>query len=81
MINIMFYEIDRVAIVCFPRVSRVQTTGQKFDKFGKKCQNLEFHDFILNHHEKCIQISTNNPSVGLVIPEVTSEIQYLGNPH
>ena len=25
---------------------------------------VEFHDHIWNHHEKCIQISTNMPSIG-----------------
>ena len=40
----------------------------------KKCQNCGFHDHIWNHHKKCIQISTNMPSIGLVIPEITCEM-------
>ena len=35
---------------------------------------FEFRDHIRNHHYKCIQISTNMPSFGLVIPEITCEI-------
>ena len=34
---------------------------------------VEFHDHIWNHHDKCIQISTNMPSIGLVVPEITIE--------
>ena len=26
---------------------------------------MEFGDYIWNHHEKCIQISTNMPGIGL----------------
>ena len=35
---------------------------------------VEFHYHILNHHETRIQISTNMPSIGLVIPEITCEM-------
>ena len=35
---------------------------------------MEFHDHIWNHNEKCNQISTNIPSIGLVIPEITCEM-------
>ena len=31
---------------------------------------MELHDHIWNHHEKCIQISTNMPGIGLVNPEI-----------
>ena len=37
----------------------------------KNVKIVEFHYHIWNHHEKCIQISTNMPSIGLVIPEIT----------
>ena len=40
----------------------------------KNVKILEFHDHIWNHHEKCIQQSTNMPSIGLVIPEITLEM-------
>ena len=49
-------------------------TGQKFNKSCKKCQTLEFHDHIWYHYEKCIQISTNMPSIVLVILEITWEM-------
>ena len=35
---------------------------------------MAFHGQIWNHHEKCIEISTNMPSIGFVIPEITCEI-------
>ena len=43
--------------------------------FVKNVNNFEFQYYIRNHHQKCIQIlSTNMPSIGLVIPEITCEI-------
>ena len=35
---------------------------------------LEFGDDFQIHHEKCIEISTNMPSIGLVIPEITFQM-------
>ena len=37
---------------------------------------MECYDqaYIWNHHEKCIQIITNMPSIGLVIPEINCEM-------
>ena len=47
-------------------------------KISKSCKKnvkiVEYHGHILNHHEKFIQISTNMPSIGLVIPEITCEM-------
>ena len=43
-------------------------------KFVHFLKIVEFHDHIRNHDEKCIQLSTNMPSIGLVIPEITSEM-------
>ena len=37
--------------------------------FVKSVKIVEFHYHIRNRHEKCNQISTNMPSIGLVIPE------------
>ena len=42
--------------------------------FVKNVQIVEFHGHIWNHHEKCIQLSTNMPSIGVVIPEITCEM-------
>ena len=63
---------QNLAYACFPRGRRVQTTCHKFDKFGKKNVNiLEFHGHIWIHHEKCIQKSTNMPSIiGSLICEI-----------
>ena len=43
----------------------------------KNVNILEFGDDIQIHHEKCIEISTNMPSIGSEIPEITFEISEL----
>ena len=48
--------------------------NNKCHKIVKKVNILEFSDYIWNHHEKCIQISNNMPSIGLIIPEIAIEI-------
>ena len=47
---------------------------KKLTKFVKNVKIVEFHYHIWNHHEKCIQISTNMPSFGLAFPEITCEM-------
>ena len=47
-----------------------QTTGLKYLKIFKNVNILEFHEHIWNHHEKCIQISTNMPGIGSLIREI-----------
>ena len=47
---------------------------KKLTKLVKDVNILEFHDHIWNHHVKYIEISTNMPSIGLVIPEITCEM-------
>ena len=37
----------------------------------KNVKILEFRDDIQNHYEKCFELSTNMPSIGLEIPEIT----------
>ena len=36
----------------------------------KKVKIMEFGDYIWNHREKCIQISTNMPGIGSLIREI-----------
>ena len=43
---------------------------KKLDFPPKKIKILEFGDYIWNHHEICIQISTNIPGIGLGIREI-----------
>ena len=53
-----------------------------FINLVKNVNILEFHDHIWNHHEKYIEISTNMPSIGLVIPELTCEmLEFWENKH
>ena len=60
----------------------MQTTGPNLTKFLKNVKIIESHYHIRNHHEKCIQISTNMPSIGFVIPEITREmLDLLENKH
>ena len=47
-------------------VSRRQVTNFKMFKTNN---NLEFHDHIWKHHEKCIQISTNMSDIGSLFRE------------
>ena len=37
----------------------------------KNFKILEFNDYIWNHHEKCIHISTNMSGIGLEIWEIS----------
>ena len=41
-----------------------QTTRYKCNKLFKNANIVEFHGHIWNHHEKCIQTSTNMPGIG-----------------
>ena len=54
---------------------REQTTSPTFHTVVKNVKILKFGDYIWNHHEKRIQISTNTPSIGLVIHEISFEFQ------
>ena len=42
--------------------------------FSKNSQNSNFHSYIWIQHEKCIQMSTNKPSIGPVVLEIASVI-------
>ena len=41
------------------------------EKFRKKFKILEFGDYIWNHYEKCIVISTNMPCIGAEMCEIS----------
>ena len=56
------------------RDRRVQTTGQNCTKIVKNINILIFRSHIWIRHEKCIQTSTNMPSIGSVNPEIAFEI-------
>ena len=59
--------------ICFLTLSTRQAAADdipKFHKMFKNCQIIEFHYLIWNKHEKCIEISTNMPSIGSVIIEI-----------
>ena len=50
----------------------MQTTGQNFPTFSKNFWNSKFHCHI--QHKKCIQMSTNKPSIGAMILELPLEL-------
>ena len=52
----------------YTRESRRQVTN--LTKVVKNVNIVEFHDHIWNHHEKCIQITTNMPGIGSVNHEI-----------
>ena len=61
-------------------VSRRQ--DQNVTNLVKNVKIVEFHNHIRNSHEKCIQISTNMPNIGLVIPEITFDmLEFRENKH
>ena len=56
------------------RGKREQTTGPKYHNFSKMSAFWKFDYHIWNRHEKCIQISTNMPSIGSLIREIDVRI-------
>ena len=55
------------------RVSRRQV--QNITICFKNVKIIQFGDHIWNHHEECIQTSTNMPSIGSKICEIGFEIE------
>ena len=56
---------------------REQTTS--FKKIHESVTNvniLQFGYFVWNHYEKCIQISTNMPGIGLEICEISRTFRF-----
>ena len=47
---------------------------KKLTKFVKNAETVELHDHIWNHHEKCIQISTNMPVIGSQLRKIGVQI-------
>ena len=63
--------------ITLTKLERVQSRRQvkKCHKmFKKNVKIFKFHGYIWNQHGKCIQISTNMPSIGLVIHKITFKI-------
>ena len=55
-------------------LSTRQAGADDRSKVNKIVKIVEFHDHIWNYNEKCIQISTNMPGIGLLICEIAVEI-------
>ena len=58
----------------FHAASECRQQVTKLTKFVKNVEIVKVHDHIWNHNEKCIQLSTNMPIIGLVILEITSDM-------
>ena len=56
------------------RQASADDRSNKLTNFVKNVKIVEFHYHIRIHYVKCIQISTNMPSIGLVIPEIICEM-------
>ena len=53
---------------------QLRTTSQHFTKFFKNVKIIEFqYHIIWNHHEKCMEKSTNMPNIGSVMIEIDFE--------
>ena len=48
--------------------------GQKLHNFVKNVKIIKHNNHIENQHAKCIQLSTNMPSIGLVVFKIGLEI-------
>ena len=55
-----------------------QRVKHNFTIFSKNVNILEMHDHIWNHHEKCIQISTNLMVFGSLIREIDVKMSDIG---
>ena len=74
-----YHESEGESFLRVPCGSREQTTGTQCHKMLKNDNILEFGDCIWIDREKCIQISTNMPSIGVVIPEIAFAISEISD--
>ena len=67
------FRCNIIHVICVCKYINTAAGVHKFTKIVKNVKIVEFHYHIWNHHEKCIQISTNMPGIGLVIREIVIE--------
>ena len=72
------YSATENSINAFHAAGECRRQVKNLTNVAKNVKIVEFHYHIWNHHEKCIQISTNMPSIGLVIAEITCEMLEFG---
>ena len=78
----MKWEYGYLIVNAFHAAGECRRQVKNLTKFVKNVEIFEFHDHIWNHNEKCIQLCTNMPSIGLVIPEIISEmLEFWENNH
>ena len=65
---------DNVLINAFHAAGECRRQANNFTKYSTNYKILEFHDHIWNHHAKCIQTSTNMPSIDSLIREIEVKI-------
>ena len=70
-------EAGHIDINAFHAAGECRRQVNRITYFVKNVKIVEFHDHIWNHHEKCIQISTNMPGIGSLICEIILEIKDL----
>ena len=67
-------EIPIYTFNAFHAAGECRRQVKKLAKFVKNVDIVEFHDYIRNHNEKGIQISTNMPGIGSLIRKIAVEI-------
>ena len=66
----ILYQYLRFALCTFYLSRSDQTTAPNVHKYFRNINSLEFHEHNWNHHDKCIQKSTNMPGIGSLIREI-----------
>ena len=73
--SVMSLLLQRIRLIMyFNAAGEWRRQVKMLTSFVKNVNNLEFHDHIWNRNERCIQISTNMPSIGSLIREIAIEI-------
>ena len=62
------------AVNAFHAAGECRRQVENVTNFVKNVNILKFHAYIWNHHEKCIQKSTNMPGIGSIIREIAVKI-------
>ena len=76
----LYIRVESLQVITIKNLNTYHAVGvsrRHIENVAKCLKNvimLEFHDYIWNHHMKCIQISTNMPGIGSVIHEIAIEM-------
>ena len=68
MISENLFPLIYLVLTLTKRQASADDMSKMLQTFVNNVKIVEFHDHIWNHRGKCMQISTNMPGIGLVIP-------------